>query len=204
VRISLAFGAFVVVIVSACGPTYMTAGYQPKWSASGPLAPVIAQNNGGGDSGTANAFSLGLGLGNRRVSIESAIQTFNVGAGTFDVAPGVVAATLIAEGEEDDAAIAGRWATAATALDVRVTAVRWKRLGLYARAGASRAVILDKATLERSWGTGYRYGAGLEVTFLKSAALSIEAGDTRIGFDDGIAAGWTTLRGATLGLVLAR
>jgi hypothetical protein len=150
--------------------------------------------------------SIGLGLGGRSIGFEATLHGVGVGEGT--IAMPTVEQVAAAHGAPVPASaeneMDARYATVHSTLEARWTVIRWRRLGLQLRGGASHGLVLDKPTLAREWGIGYKAGAGIELRLHKHVVVWVDAAQTTLRFARGPAEGETTLRGVTFGLALGR
>jgi hypothetical protein len=184
-----------VMAAAGCGPAYLTAATQPTWNVKGPLASVIAASGGG------HTASVGLGLGGQALGFEATLHAVDVGAATFALPPGL---ELAGGAVPATAADEGRYATMHSTLEARWQVVRWRGLGLHVRGGTSHGVVLDKMTLDRAWGLGYKAGAGVALRLHAHVVIWVDAAQTTFGFARGPAEGTSTLRGVTVGIALGR
>jgi hypothetical protein len=118
--------------------------------------------------------SIGLGLGGRSIGFEATLHGVGVGEGTIAM-PTV----------EQVAAAHGAPVPASAETEMH-------------------GLVLDKPTLAREWGIGYKAGAGIELRLHKHVVVWVDAAQTTLRFARGPAEGETTLRGVTFGLALGR
>lgn len=180
--------AAITTLLSGCGPAYMVAAYDARWSFRGPMAAAISGTKG--ESG-----AVAVGVGTRDVSLEAWLHAHNVASNSLALPTWKQDTGLTVDGSRHlgaSASLLGR--------------LGWFRKGpvtLSFNAGPTRALLVDRMTGTFEWALGYRYGTGAELAIGPfTAAVGAYRGE--IYFSSGAAAGHSTLLGTTVSLALSR
>ncbi|MBL9013096.1 MAG: hypothetical protein JNL83_02905 [Myxococcales bacterium] len=168
------------------------AGYDATASVRGPLAnlqsiPRIAAITGDPDAAPAapegRTINAGIGFGDRLFQIGLGIRANNIATSTLDAANGP------------------QYLSAAASLDFRYTFVRIKGISTNIVLAPTRTLLVDSAAGSYSWGSGVRYGGGLQLQ-LGSFGVFADAYQEKIIFGEGPAHGNSTRNGVTIGLAV--
>lgn len=172
-----------------CSPR-IHAGYDASAHVRGPLAnlqsiPRIAAITGDANAAPAapegRTINAGIGFGDKIFQIGLGVRANNIAKSTLDAANGP------------------QYLSAAASLDFRYTFVRIKGISTNMVLAPTRTLLVDSAAGSYSWGSGVRYGAGLEMK-LGSFAVFADGYQEKIIFGEGPAYGNSTRTGVTLGL----
>lgn len=176
----------VCLAASGCHPK-MSIGYDATSHVRGPLANLQSISRIEAVTGTATPapaegenYSLGIGFGDKRLSIGGRVSANNISGSTLEV-----------EGAQ--------YMSASGALDVRYNVIRVKSFSTGIQLAPTRTLLVDSTDGTRSWGSGLRYGAGVALS-VASFSIYADAYQEKIIFIDGPAEGNSTRTGVTLGL----
>lgn len=174
---------------AGCHPR-IAVGYDATARVTGPLAnlqsiPRIVAITGDPNAAPAapegRTFNAGVGFGDKIFQIGLGVRANNIAKSTLDIANGP------------------QYLSAAASLDFRYTFVRIKGISTNLVLAPTRTLLVDSAAGEYSWGSGVRYGAGLQFK-LSAFAVFADAYQEKIIFGEGPAYGNSTRNGVTLGL----
>jgi hypothetical protein len=187
-----------VACLTGCG-AYVHGGYDASWTVKGPLAGVVSQSAGASTNAKAaetsvvgSSYSGGLGFGVRNFQVELGVHSHDVSGGTFSL-PDPATNTVPASSP--------RYLTASASLEARWVWLRISRLSVNLHGGPVHAVVFDRTGGGATWGDGYRYGTGLELS-LGPVTGYVDMYRSEIAFSEGPALGWSDLRGVTVGAML--
>ncbi|MBP6629441.1 MAG: hypothetical protein KBG28_32120 [Kofleriaceae bacterium] len=178
----------LAAVAAGCGPGYMAAGYDAKWACHGPMAATVDDVQG--ESG-----SVGVGMGSRAFAVEAWIHGHNVTSQSLALPSWSADQGLSTE--------APRYLGASSSLMARWGWLQKGPVTVSLSGGPTRALLIDRMSGERSWGTGYRYGTGFELA-MGPITASVSAYRGELYFAGGPADGHSTLVGTTLGLAVSR
>lgn len=178
----------LLVVLVVLGGCHLRAGFDATSRSSGPLQTVMTRSTVSRGSGVVNLppangknYSLEAGFGNRALTFNGVIAVHDVTSTSFTPGTGFLATTLGA--------------------NVRWSMFRWKGLSPSLAAGPARVLLLDRASGERTWGNGVRFGAGAQYR-LGPIAIYGDLYREAVAFGGGAAQGTTMLDGITIGLEL--
>jgi len=173
--------ALLLVVLSAC---HLRAGLDATSRANGPLHDAMSQATTSRTNGVINLppengrnYSLEAGFGNKTFTFNSVLAVHDATSTSFTPGSGMLAGTL---------GVNLRWAM-----------FKWHNLSPSLAAGPVRMMILDRASGDRAWGNGLKFGAGAQYQ-LGPIALYADLYREIAAFD----AGTTTLDGLTVGIAL--
>jgi hypothetical protein len=178
----------ITVLLVAITGCHLRAGLDAASRANGPLHTLMTQSTVSRQDGVINLppangrnYSLEAGFGNRTFTFDGLLAVHDVAPTSFTPGAGYLAATVGGS--------------------VRWSMFRWKGLSPSLAAGPVRMMLLDRASAERTWGNGLRFGAGAQY---KLGPIAIYGHFYRevVVFDGGAAQGTTNLDGVTIGLAL--
>jgi hypothetical protein len=181
----------VAIMLTACHPR-LSVGYDGQAHTTGPLAnlqtiPRIAAVTGIAIAAPAppegRNYNMGLGFGDKNFTINVGLRANNISKSTLDIVNGP------------------QYVSAAAALEFRYNWLRWKNFALSMQLAPTRTFLLDSTSGNYTWGSGVRYGAGMNVA-AKFLSVYADAYQERIFFFDGPAAGMSTRTGISLGVAV--
>jgi len=177
--------AILLVVVTGC---HLRAGFDAASRSTGPLHSVMSASTVSRSDGVINLppangrnYALEAGFGNATFTFNGLLAVHDVTSTSFTPGAGYLTATLGG--------------------NVRWSMFRWKGLSPSLGAGPVRMMLLDRATGERTWGNGLRFGAGAQYR-LGPVAIYGDIYREVVAFGGGAAQGTTALDGLTLGLAL--
>ncbi len=191
----------LVLMVAACRP-YVSAGTDVAWHVRGPLATALNQTVAArSTAATADAppppggsYSLGIGFGARDFTIGIGLHATDVTGESFSIPN---AATLAAYGNTP------HYVTGSGSLDVAWTWLRIKMFSTSLHVGPSYGMLVDRATGDRSYAPGVRYGGAVALQLSIFTAF-VDVYRDAVAFEDGPASGFNSTSGMTIGIQLRR
>ncbi|HUJ58970.1 MAG TPA: hypothetical protein VLX92_10770 [Kofleriaceae bacterium] len=171
--------AVVAWLLVGCHP-YIAAGYDPSAAVHGPLATTMT-------APSAQSYDAAIGGGARDFTVELGLHAHEVSSQSF----ALPSATMTGP----------RYLTSSASFDVTWTWLRWHHLSSGLHAGPAAMMLLDRTTGAVDWGKGVRYGARVGVTFSIVTAF-VDFSRTAVGFDGGVAQGFSDVTGLMVGLEL--
>jgi hypothetical protein len=176
-----------LLATAACAPR-IAIGYDSTAKMTGPLANLMPIARRTAITGEAAApvpegrnYSFGLGFGDKSMNVGLRVQGNNITSSTLDNNDGP------------------QYLSAAAALDLRFSFLRWKGLAATGFLAPGRTVLIDSVNGERSWGSGIRYGGAASYSLLGFTVFA-DFYQEKLVFSDGPATGNSSRSGITLGL----
>jgi hypothetical protein len=127
----------LVVALAGCGSAYTQVGYEVTRRGTGTIAPQFTSED-------AAAGSVALGFGKRGASMEVVLRGQEV------------------EMAEDGMA-SEPWVSASAGLELKLVPLRKGPFAVFLHGGPQRGALVDRTTLDVTWGAGYAYGGGFTV-----------------------------------------
>jgi hypothetical protein len=176
--------AWLGLVVAAVTGCHLRAGLDATSRSTGPLHAATSQSTVSRTDGVINLppsdgrnYGVEAGFGNKVFTVNSLFAVHDVTSTSFTPGAGTLAATV--------------------GINVRWSVFRWHNLSPSIAAGPARMMLLDRATGDRTWGNGVRFGAGAQYQ-LGPVAVYGELYREVIAFGGGT----TALDGLTFGLAL--
>jgi hypothetical protein len=173
-------------VVAGCHPK-LSIGYDATAHTRGPIANLQTISRVQAVTGIATAappvgrnYNLGLGFGDKRLTIGAVVNANNVSGSTLEVT-------------------GPQYVSASGSLEVRYAWLRIKNFSTEVQLAPTRTILVDSTTGDRSWGSGLRYGAGVRVS-LAMFSVFADAYQEKMVFIEGPAEGSSTRTGMTLGV----
>jgi hypothetical protein len=193
--------ALVMLVMAACHP-YVSAGTDVVWHVRGPLATALNQTVVARSTSTAaeapapagGSYSLGFGMGARDFTIGLGLHVTDVTNDSFSIPNAATTAAY---------ANSPHYVTGSGSLDLAWTWLRIKMVSTSLHVGPSYGLLVDRATGDRTYAPGVRYGGGLGVQ-LSIFTAYVDLYRDASAFRDGPASGFNSTSGMTIGIQLRR
>jgi hypothetical protein len=182
-RPALLVGLVALAALPAC---HLRAGLDAASRANGPLHQAMSQSTVSRTDGVITLppengrnYSLETGFGNQTFTFNGVLAVHDATSTSFTPGSGMLAASIGA--------------------NVRWSLFDWHHVSPSLAAGPARMMILDRATGERTWGNGVRFGGGAQYQ-VGPIAFYADLYREVVAFGEG--KGTTSLDGLTIGVAL--